>query len=85
MLECLHRSWKCLLPAVPCPCSPDLRMPILTTTSFFFLVRINSPLQDLGLAKVIKRSDPGVDEFYRMSGEVGSLRYMSPEVARQHP
>eukprot|EP00903_Cladosiphon_okamuranus_P008082 g7793.t2 len=42
-------------------------------------------LVDLGLAKLIKRSENGVDEFYRMSGEVGSLRYMSPEVASQRP
>ncbi|CBJ30433.1 conserved unknown protein [Ectocarpus siliculosus] len=40
---------------------------------------------DLGLAKVIKHSEAGVDEFYRMSGEVGSLRYMAPEVASQYP
>ncbi|CAN0348255.1 unnamed protein product, partial [Hapterophycus canaliculatus] len=40
---------------------------------------------DLGLAKVIKRTEPGVDEFFRMSGEVGSLRYMSPEVASKLP
>ncbi|CAM9501529.1 unnamed protein product [Scytosiphon promiscuus] len=42
-------------------------------------------LVDLGLAKVIKRSEPGIDEFYHMSGEVGSLRYMSPEVASKLP
>ncbi|CAN0350127.1 unnamed protein product, partial [Ectocarpus fasciculatus] len=42
-------------------------------------------LVDLGLAKVIKHSETGVDEFYRMSGEVGSLRYMAPEVASQYP
>ncbi|CAB1099599.1 unnamed protein product [Ectocarpus sp. CCAP 1310/34] len=42
-------------------------------------------LVDLGLAKVIKHSEAGVDEFYRMSGEVGSLRYMAPEVASQYP
>lgn len=41
--------------------------------------------KDLGLAKVIKHSEAGVDEFYRMSGEVGSLRYMAPEVASQYP
>ncbi|CAM9787340.1 unnamed protein product [Pylaiella littoralis] len=40
---------------------------------------------DFGLAKVIRRPVPGVNDFYQMSGEVGSLRYMSPEVASKLP
>eukprot|EP00529_Nitzschia_sp_RCC80_P010029 CAMPEP_0113488112 /NCGR_PEP_ID=MMETSP0014_2-20120614/25850_1 /TAXON_ID=2857 /ORGANISM="Nitzschia sp." /LENGTH=801 /DNA_ID=CAMNT_0000381817 /DNA_START=334 /DNA_END=2736 /DNA_ORIENTATION=- /assembly_acc=CAM_ASM_000159 len=38
-------------------------------------------LIDFGLARLLENADPTTNEVYDMSGETGSLRYMSPEVA----
>jgi serine/threonine protein kinase len=38
-------------------------------------------LIDFGLARVLENADPTSNEVYDMSGETGSLRYMSPECA----
>lgn len=40
---------------------------------------------DFGLAKIIESATVQSDETYVMSGETGSLRYMSPEVAEGLP
>eukprot|EP00980_Cylindrotheca_fusiformis_P001627 scaffold368_cov125-Cylindrotheca_fusiformis.AAC.5 len=40
---------------------------------------------DFGLARILENADPNSNEVYAMSGETGSLRYMSPEVAEGHP
>jgi serine/threonine protein kinase len=41
---------------------------------------------DFGLARVIHGSSPNdIDEYYDMSGNCGSLRYMAPEVALSKP
>jgi len=42
-------------------------------------------IMDLGLAIIVDRSSRTRSEFYTMSGEVGSLRYMAPEVALNQP
>jgi serine/threonine protein kinase len=36
---------------------------------------------DFGLAKIIDNASTVSDDVYEMSGETGSLRYMSPEVS----
>ena len=40
---------------------------------------------DFGLAKIVDEASPDSDDKYEMSGETGSLRYMSPEVANSQP
>lgn len=40
---------------------------------------------DFGLAKIIEGASVDSDDVYSMSGETGSLRYMSPEVASGEP
>ena len=40
---------------------------------------------DFGLARMVENASPYSDEVYHMSGETGSLRYMSPEVADSRP
>jgi serine/threonine protein kinase len=40
---------------------------------------------DFGLAKIVENASVDSDEVYTMSGETGSLRYMSPEVADALP
>jgi serine/threonine protein kinase len=40
---------------------------------------------DFGLAKILENSSPDAKDTYEMSGETGSLRYMSPEVADSLP
>eukprot|EP00590_Aulacoseira_subarctica_P010550 CAMPEP_0172437842 /NCGR_PEP_ID=MMETSP1064-20121228/72475_1 /TAXON_ID=202472 /ORGANISM="Aulacoseira subarctica , Strain CCAP 1002/5" /LENGTH=635 /DNA_ID=CAMNT_0013186349 /DNA_START=234 /DNA_END=2138 /DNA_ORIENTATION=- len=40
---------------------------------------------DFGLARVVENASPDFDEVYDMSGETGSLRYMSPEVSDNRP
>jgi len=40
---------------------------------------------DFGLAKIVDEASPNLDDKYEMSGETGSLRYMSPEVANSQP
>lgn len=40
---------------------------------------------DFGLARLVENSSPYSDQVYHMSGETGSLRYMSPEVADSRP
>lgn len=42
-------------------------------------------LMDFGLAKVITRTLRGGSVKYKMTGETGSPRYMSPEVAKSQP
>eukprot|EP00904_Undaria_pinnatifida_P010310 jgi/Undpi1/6409/HiC_scaffold_20.g08890.m1 len=42
-------------------------------------------LFDLGLAKILRPRDLLGDNVYKMTGNTGSLRYMSPEVARSLP
>jgi len=42
-------------------------------------------LMDFGLARVMDNASSTSDETYAMSGETGSLRYMSPEVAESKP
>ncbi|CAM9728522.1 unnamed protein product, partial [Laminaria digitata] len=42
-------------------------------------------LFDLGLAKILRPQDLLSDNVYKMTGNTGSLRYMSPEVARSLP
>jgi len=42
-------------------------------------------LIDFGLARVVENANPYNDQVYEMSGETGSLRYMSPEVAESKP
>jgi serine/threonine protein kinase len=42
-------------------------------------------LMDFGLAKILENATPDTDDVYEMSGETGSLRYMSPEVADSLP
>lgn len=42
-------------------------------------------LLDFGLARVVDDASPYSNDKYEMSGETGSLRYMSPEVADCRP
>lgn len=42
-------------------------------------------IMDFGLARVMDNATPFSEETYMMSGETGSLRYMSPEVAESKP
>ena len=42
-------------------------------------------VMDFGLAKIVENATPNTDDVYEMSGETGSLRYMSPEVADSLP
>jgi serine/threonine protein kinase len=42
-------------------------------------------LLDFGLAKIVENASVDSDEVYAMSGETGSLRYMSPETASSEP
>ncbi|CAN0113406.1 unnamed protein product, partial [Discosporangium mesarthrocarpum] len=42
-------------------------------------------LFDFGLAKAITRKKRCMSCTYKMTGEVGSPRYMAPEVASHHP
>lgn len=39
---------------------------------------------DFGLARILENADPNSNEVYTMSGETGSLRYMSPGKLYQH-
>lgn len=40
---------------------------------------------DFGLAKIVENASVDSDDVYAMSGETGSLRYMSPETASSEP
>lgn len=42
-------------------------------------------LLDFGLARILHGADSKCDEAYRMSGQIGSVRYMAPEVALHRP
>lgn len=42
-------------------------------------------LLDFGLARIVENANTMSNELYAMSGETGSLRYMSPEVAEGLP
>ncbi|CAM9512342.1 unnamed protein product [Pylaiella littoralis] len=42
-------------------------------------------LFDFGLAKILRPGDLIGDNLYKMTGNTGSMRYMSPEVARNLP
>eukprot|EP00752_Nemacystus_decipiens_P010327 g9199.t1 len=42
-------------------------------------------LFDFGLAKILRPRDSLGDNVYKMTGNTGSMRYMSPEVARSLP
>lgn len=60
----------------------SVRLRLLWTNEPMVMHRM---MLDLGLSKVVKKIAEGTTEYYRMTGEVGSLRYMAPEVARQCP
>lgn len=57
-----------------------MKSPSLRKYSFHF-----DETSDLGMAKLVSRSATEVYDVYFMSGDVESLRYMSPEVASQQP
>jgi len=50
-----------------------------------FTINGSIKLFDFGLARIVEGVIPNGDKTYQMSGETGSLRYMSPEVAQYHP
>lgn len=53
---------------------------------FFLFIPGDVKIFDFGLAKELDPSlRHGCTEFYELSGNTGSLRYMSPEVARSEP
>jgi serine/threonine protein kinase len=57
-----------------------------TTTTFNIINSGDVKLFDFGLAKELDPSlRSGLTEMYELSGNTGSLRYMSPEVARSEP
>lgn len=50
-----------------------------------FDVRGDVKIFDFGLAREFPKGKPLVNDTYQMSGKTGSLRYMAPEVAKEHP
>ena len=57
--------------------------PFLSTLGFTLDGTVK--ILDFGLAKIVENSSIDSDDVYAMSGETGSLRYMSPEVAAGEP
>ena len=54
-------------------------------TDKLFIFQGDVKIFDFGLAKEMKPEDLVSDDFYDMSGNTGSLRYMAPEVAMRRP